>query len=97
MFLAQQTSGGEPILDLIQYGVLGFVVVAFFLGWIWAAPAVKELLSRNKALEEENRQKDQELKEYRDKVESEVLPALIRTADVVAQALAREEARHNKT
>jgi hypothetical protein len=33
----------EPIFQLVQFGVLGIVVLAFVFGFIWARPAVQRL------------------------------------------------------
>jgi hypothetical protein len=39
-----QTDGPDPIVNLIQYGALGLVVVGFIIGWIWPRPAVDRLI-----------------------------------------------------
>ena len=34
---------GDPITGLIQYGVLGLVIIALLLGWLWPRPPVEQL------------------------------------------------------
>lgn len=40
----------EPLTNLIQYGVLGIVVIGFVTGWIAPGPQVKQLVEENKRL-----------------------------------------------
>lgn len=57
------TIQNEPIFQLVQFGVLGIVVLAFVFGFIWAKPAVQRLekdldraLADLRKLEEINRE-----------------------------------------
>lgn len=45
MWLGQSPSPAPSPVELIQYGVLGMVVVALIAGWLWAKPAVDRLLA----------------------------------------------------
>jgi hypothetical protein len=46
-----QTAPAEPISGLIQYGVLGLVLVALLLGWLWPKPSVDQLRRDKEAAE----------------------------------------------
>lgn len=67
-------SGTDPILTFLQYGVLGLVVVALLFGWLWAKPAVQQLLEDKKRAEE---QRDEAYRQW----ETRVLPLLSQFAD----------------
>lgn len=52
-FSATPTAEGvssDPVLTLINYGVLGIVVVGFVTGWIAPGPQVKQLVAENQRL-----------------------------------------------
>lgn len=36
-------------LSFIQYGILGVVLVMLLTGWLWAKPAVEEMMKRHEA------------------------------------------------
>lgn len=76
MFLAQ-TSGPDPIVNLIQYGALGLVVVGFIIGWIWPRPAVDRLIKAHDVEAAELRAEIASLREEiytaRHEVETEVV------------------------
>jgi hypothetical protein len=59
-----QSLSFNPI-TLAQYGVLGLVVIALLLGWLWARPAVDRLI---KDKERAEHQRDEMLKVYEDRV-----------------------------
>lgn len=40
----------DPLTTLIQYGVLGMVVLGFITGWIVPGPQAKQLIEENKRL-----------------------------------------------
>lgn len=67
MWFAQTAppSGTDPILTFAQYGVIGLVLVALLLGWLWAKPAVQQLI---KDKERAEAQRDELLKQYEEKV-----------------------------
>lgn len=69
LVLAQVTSGPTSttggIVEYIQYGVLGLVVVGFLIGFIWARPAVNQLIKDKEAAE---KQRDELIKTYENKV-----------------------------
>lgn len=72
------SSGG--VVEYIQYGVLGLVVVGFLVGFIWARPAVNQLIKDKEAAE---RQRDQLIDTYEKKVipllqevDEKLLPAM---------------------
>lgn len=75
MWVAQAApnTGPDLVAQWLQYGVLGAVLLALVLGWLWAKPAVDRIIKENEKLrdrldkcEEERRQ---ELRELRREVE----------------------------
>ncbi len=63
---------GSP-LDFVQYGVLGLVLVAILMGWLWAKPAVDKLVADHDRVV---KQRDSLLATY----EERVIPALIESS-----------------
>lgn len=49
--ISQTAPVGDPITGLIQYGVLGLVIVALLLGWLWPRPPVEQLRRDKEAAE----------------------------------------------
>lgn len=43
-------NSSDPLTNLIQYGVLGMVVLGFITGWIVPGPQAKQLIEENKRL-----------------------------------------------
>lgn len=41
----------DPLSGLLQYGVLGLVIVALLLGWLWPRPSVDQLRKDKEAAE----------------------------------------------
>lgn len=74
-----QSSGGSP-LDFIQYGILGLVIAALLLGWLWAKPAVDRLIADKEKAEE---QRNDLLKVYEEKI----MPALIQSTSVTTSLI----------
>ena len=72
--LFAQADSGSP-LEFVQYGVLGLVIVALLLGWLWAKPGVDELRTRAERAEA---QRDALM----DTMQKEVLPVLAQTSQV---------------
>lgn len=62
--------GSNPLLTLLNYGVLGVVVIALVVGWLWAKPAVDKLIADKTTAE---KQRDDLLKVFEEKV----IPALL--------------------
>lgn len=50
MRLAEASSAAAPVSDLLQYGVLGLVVIGFATGWIVPGPQAKALAAENTRL-----------------------------------------------
>lgn len=75
MLLAQDAGGSGSPLDFLQYGVLGLIIIALLLGWLWAKPAVDGLIKR---AEQAERQRDDLLKVY----EERIMPTLIESTKV---------------
>jgi hypothetical protein len=74
----------EPIFQLVQYGVLGLVVMGFFLGWIWARPAVQRL----------ERDLDKALADLREleKINREVIiPAITKSSEIIERLARRRD------
>lgn len=66
----------EPIFQLVQFGVLGIVVLGFIFGFIWARPAVQRL----------ERDLDKALADLREleKLNREVIiPAITRSSELI--------------
>lgn len=66
----------EPIFQLVQFGVLGIVVLGFIFGFIWARPAVTRL----------ERDLDKALADLREleKLNREVIiPAVTRSSEII--------------
>ena len=76
MLLAQEAPGGSP-LDFIQYGVLGLVIAALLLGWLWAKPAVDQIITDKLKAEA---QRDALLATY----ESKLMPALAESTAAIS-------------
>lgn len=76
MNIVAQDAVANP-LDFVQYGVLGLIIVALLLGWLWAKPAVDRILA-DKARAEQ--QRDDLLRVYEEKV----MPALLESTNAVA-------------
>lgn len=74
--LAQEASSGSP-LEFVQYGVLGLVIAALLLGWLWAKPAVDRILIDKEKAEG---QRDALLQVYEEKI----MPALVESTQVTA-------------
>lgn len=47
---AAEVNTSDPLTNLIQYGVLGMVVLGFITGWIVPGPQAKQLIEENKRL-----------------------------------------------
>lgn len=56
---------GEPIAALIQYGVLGLVLVALLGGWLWTRPSVQQLI---KDKERAEAQRDELLRQHEERI-----------------------------
>lgn len=63
------TTGLEPYTQLLQYGVLGLIILLTALGKIWWWPAVRELIQRIERTE-------QKLDRHQDLYETVVIPTL---------------------
>lgn len=77
-------AGGLEFLDFVNLGVLAVLVVAFIKGWVVPAYVLEK---SEKQLEA----KDEELSELRKRLDSEVLPQLWRTTDLLAQFANKEK------
>lgn len=70
MFLAAEGPGTlEPLSQLVQYGVLGLVILLTAMGKIWWWPAVRDLLERMDRTEKK-------LDRHQDLYETVVIPTL---------------------
>jgi hypothetical protein len=72
----------DPIFQLVQFGVLGIVVLGFMLGFIWAKPAVARL----------EKDLDKALADLRDleKLNREVIiPAITRSSEIIERMARR--------
>ncbi len=59
MELAQAAAtdpAASALISLLQYGVLGAVVVGLITGWLWPRPAVRRLIEEKDALAAELRE-----------------------------------------
>jgi hypothetical protein len=46
-----QTPPIDPLPSLLQFGVLGLVIIALLLGWLWPRPSVEQLRRDKEAAE----------------------------------------------
>lgn len=75
MFFAEAVQD-QPLFQIVQYGVLGLVVLGFMLGYIWARPAVQRL----------ERDLDKALADLREleKINREIIiPAITRSSEII--------------
>lgn len=89
--IAQSTPSGssDSLFQLVQYGALGLVVVALLFGWLWAKPAVQQLIAR---AEKAEAQRDALISLYEQKVLpvlSEVVPATQKMVEVADEMMRR--------
>lgn len=68
MWVLAQAATPNPF-DFLQYGVLGLVIAALLLGWLWAKPSVDQLKADKSAVEA---QRDALIEAY----ETQVIPVL---------------------
>lgn len=78
--LAATTTAQPDWTNLAQYGVLGLVVLAFIFGKIVPGYVYERRVEEHHAVIAENKQLEETIKER-------VIPALIRSTDVMAQVL----------
>lgn len=90
--LAQSgTGGGGGIPDFLQFGALGAIIIALLFGWLWARPAVQQILADKQRAEE---QRDEMIRQWETRVLpllSEFASAAEKQADAIATALERLE------
>jgi hypothetical protein len=67
-----QTAPVDPLPGLIQYGVLGLVIIALLLGWLWPKPSVEQLRRDKQAAEDRATRAEQQ----RDELARELRTAL---------------------
>lgn len=103
LLLAQQPPPSDALgwAQVLVGAPVAVVVVLFALG-LWRMLAAERLVlgrekqasdEENLELKKENRALREQLDVYRDKVEAEILPALIRATDTVSRVISREEHR----
>jgi hypothetical protein len=58
--VAVENSVPQEIAPYLNYGVLGLLVMAIFMGWVWAKPAVDRLLAeRDRLISEKAKAEEQ--------------------------------------
>lgn len=81
--LAQEGGGGgvpSGLTDLVQYGVLGLVVIMFIWGKIVPGYLYDRRVQEHQAEKEETKKLEETIRER-------IIPALTRSTDVMAQVL----------
>lgn len=79
--LAQEAASNDPDwTNLAQYGVLGLVVLAFIFGKIVPGYIYERRVAEHEAEKQENRRLEETIKER-------VIPALVKSTDVMVQVL----------
>lgn len=81
MWLLAATSS-DPLLQFVQYGIAGLVILAFLTGYIWPKPPVDRLQKDYDRLRE---QYDELVATY----QREIIPTLSRAADALTRKTAR--------
>lgn len=66
----------QPIYQLVQFGVLGIVVLGFVFGYIWAKPAVQRL-------ERDLDRVTAELRKLEESYREIVIPAITRSSEII--------------
>ena len=72
----------DPILQFVQYGIAGLVILAFLTGWIWPRPPVERLQRDYDRL---RAQYDELVSTY----QREIIPTLSRAADALTRKTTR--------
>jgi len=72
----------DPILQLVQYGLAGLVILAFLTGYIWPKPPVERLQRDYDRLQG---QYDELVATY----QREIIPTLSRAADALSRRAPR--------
>lgn len=80
--VAAATTSSDPILQLVQYGLAGLVILAFLTGYIWPKPPVERLQRDYDRLQT---QYDELVATY----QREIIPTLARAADALTKRTAR--------
>jgi hypothetical protein len=70
--IAQTAPAIDPLPSLVQYSVLGLVIIALLLGWLWPRPSVEQLRKDKQAAEERAARAEQQ----RDELARELAAAL---------------------
>ena len=78
--IAQVTS--DPIIEWVQFGVTGLVIIGFLTGHIWPKPAVNKLLEDNALL---RTQRDELIKLH----QAETIPTLAKTNELLGRLTER--------
>jgi hypothetical protein len=68
----------DPLPGLVQYGVLGLVIVALLLGWLWPKPSVEQLRRDKEAAEKRAERAEQQRDDLARELQS-TLPVLNET------------------
>ena len=71
-------------LDWASYGALGFVVLGFISGWIWAKPAVQKLI-------EDLDKARADLRRIEELDREVLLPALARSTDLMQRFIEEQQ------
>jgi hypothetical protein len=71
VWIAQTPAGGgsDQIVTFVQYGALGLVILALLAGWLWAKPAVQQLIKDKERAEQ---QRDELIKQ----MDQRIVPVL---------------------
>ena len=87
-----QTNLGNFSLDtLVQWGPLAIVILLIITKKLAPGWAVERLEEENRILRDENLDLLKQNNELRDKVESQVLPAIIESTRILAQVVSGEQ------
>jgi hypothetical protein len=87
VLLAQEVApAGFPVLELVNYGVLGLVVLAFVFGKIVPGYIYERRVQESADLRAENER-------IRTHIDERVMPALVRSTDLLSQYVEREAHR----
>lgn len=86
MLLAQETTSGTPLDELIATGTVGAVLVLMLTGWLWSKVSVDRMISAKDseliALRADKERAEKQRDSLMETMQEKVLPALAQSSQV---------------